>query len=126
MAKQDDTPKEVTMQDLWRHISGLKGEIQGVETRLDAKIEASKEELQAEIGASKEELKGDIAELKGETHAIREVVDTLASQEDFAEVDRKLSAVSADTQATRQAVQQVKSDVSRLRSDVKKAGIPVT
>ncbi|MDH3664066.1 MAG: hypothetical protein OEU92_29305 [Alphaproteobacteria bacterium] len=105
--KNDNTPEEVTLKDLWRLVSGLKGEIQGVETRLTDKIDDAK------------------AELKGETQAIREVVDTLASQEDFAGLDRKVSAVSADTQATRQATHEVKAEVSRLRADVKTAGIPV-
>lgn len=122
MSKSDDTadktPDEVTMKDLWRHISGMEARIderiQGVETRLTSKIDASRDELRADVG-----------DLKGETQVIREVVDTLASQEDFAALDRKISSVSADTQATRQATHDVKAEVSRLRSDVKAAGLPV-
>ncbi len=102
-----NAPEEVTMRDLWRHISGM-------ESRMNARFDGLRDEL-----------KGDIAEVKGETQAIRQVVDTLASQEDFGDLDRKIASVSADTQATRQAVQHVKSDVSRLREDVKRARIAV-
>ena len=40
-----------------------------------------------------------------------------AHQEGFASLDRKISSVSADTRATRQATQDVKAEVSRFRSD---------
>lgn len=110
----DGTPEEVTMKDLWRVMSGVNSKL----TALDTKIDSVKDELKADIEATRHEL-------KGETQGIREVVDTLASQEDFAQLDRKISAVSADTQATRQATQDVKAEVSRLRADVKSAGIAV-
>lgn len=64
-------------------------------------------------------------EAAAERQAMREVIDSLASQEDFDALDRKISSVSADTQATRQGMHDVKADVSRLRADVKAAGIPV-
>lgn len=35
-----------------------------------------------------------------ERQSMREVIDSLASQEDFDALDRKISSVSADTQAT--------------------------
>jgi len=104
---QDQTPEEVTMVALWRHISGM-------EARLSKRFDAS----DAKIDAVRDEL-------KEESQALRQVVDTLSSQEDFASLDRKISSVSADTQATRQATQDVKAEVSRLRSDVKAAGITV-
>jgi len=66
-----------------------------------------------------------IDELKGETQAIREVVDTLASQEDFAELDRKIALVANDTKATRTDVRNLKAELSRLKAAVKTAGIPV-
>ncbi len=120
------------MKDLWRLMTGFKGELRETKAELKADIADTKAELKGDIADVKAELKGDIADvrgdiadLKGETQAIREVVDTLASQEDFDSLDRKISAVSADTQATRQAVHDVKADLSRLRGDVKKAGIAV-
>ena len=44
-----------------------------------------------------DDLLGLVRELKGETEVLREVVDTLASQDDFASLDRKITSVSADT-----------------------------
>ena len=96
-----------------------------VAERVVAALSPRFDAVDAKLDAVRDELKADISDLKGETQAIREVVDTLASQEDFADLDRKISSVSADTQATRQATQEVKAEVSRLRSDVKTAGIPV-
>lgn len=117
------------MKDLWRHISGmetrLKDEIQGVREELKDEIQGAHTELKDEIQKVRSEMKDGFADLNGQTQGIREVVDTLASQDDFDSLDRKISAVSADTQATRQAVHDVKADVSRLRQDVKKAGILV-
>lgn len=114
----DQDPKVETLQDLWRHISGmegrLRGEIQGVETRLTTKMDAGFAEV-----------KGDIQELKGETQAIRETLDTLPSEGDFQELDRKVAVVANDTKATRADARNLKAEVSRLRADVKSAGIPV-
>ncbi|MGI9502119.1 MAG: hypothetical protein ACR2RE_03565 [Geminicoccaceae bacterium] len=109
------------MRDLWRlvsglkgdvgglksDVSGLKGDVSGVEARLSAKIDAV----------------GD--ELKGEAQAIRNVVDELPSENDFQELDRKVAVVANDTKATRIDVRNLKAEVSRLRADVKAAGIPV-
>jgi len=105
-----DESEQKTLQDLFRVINDMRGDMN---TRFD------------EAAAERQEMRVSIEEVKGETQAIREVVDTLASQEDFADLDRKISSVSADTQAARQSTRETKAEVSRLRADVKAAGIPV-
>lgn len=113
----DDNDQQ-TLQDLFRVINDMRGEMCGEIGELRSEMNARFDATDAKIDMVRDEL-------KGETQAIREVVDTLASQEDFAGLDRKISAVSADTQATRQVTQDVKAEVSRLRANVKAAGIPV-
>ena len=49
----------------------------------------------------------------------------LPSDDDFQELDRKLAVVANDAKATRTDVRNLKAEVSRLRADVKAAGIPV-
>ncbi len=83
-----DETEQKTLQDLFRVINDMRAEMN---TRFDA------------AGVERQEMRKSIDEVKGETQAIREVVDTLASQEDFADLDRKISSVSADTQAARQS-----------------------
>ncbi|MGH1482035.1 MAG: hypothetical protein ACRBM6_25455 [Geminicoccales bacterium] len=78
-------------------------------------------DMRAETKVAFERVDARFDEAAAERRAIRQVIDTLASQEDFASLDRKISSVSADTQAT----QDVKAEVSRLRSDVKAAGLSV-
>ena len=102
-----DENEQNTLQDLFRVINDMRGEVR------------------SEIGDLRSEMNARFDEAAAERQAIREVVDTLASQEDFADLDRKISSVSADTQAARQATRETKAEVSRLRSDVKAAGIPV-
>lgn len=113
--KNDDTengtPEEVTIKDLWRHISGM-------EARLNARMDAGFHDVHAKMDAG-------FSDLNGQAQAIREVVDTLASQEDFAELDRKVATVAVDTKATRTDVNNLKAEVSRLKTAVKGAGIPV-
>ena len=105
-----DETEQTTLQDLFRVMNDMRGEMNARFEQVDARFD--KVDLRLDEAAA-------------ERQAIRDVVDTLASQEDFADLDRKISSVSADTQATRQATHEVKSEVSRLRSDVKTAGIPV-
>jgi len=102
-----DETEQKTLQDLFRVINDMRGEVR------------------SEIGDLRSEMNTRFDEAAAERQAMREVIDTLASQEDFADLDRKISSVSADTQATRQATQDVKAEVSRLRADVKAAGVPV-
>jgi len=40
-------------------------------------------------------------------------------------LDRKVAVVANDTKATRTDVRNAKAEISRLRADVKAAGIPV-
>jgi len=115
MAEKDDRE---TLKDLFRVINDMR-------TETKAGFEELRGEMNTRFDAVDDKIDGVRAELKAESQATREVVDTLASQDDFANLDRKISAVSADTQATRQSTQEVKAEVSRLRADVKAAGIPV-
>jgi len=107
----DQPPEEVTMKDLWRHISGmegrLRGEMQGVEARLEAKMNAGFEKLTEEADV------------------IRKGMLELASHEDFRELRTEIAEVRNDGRLTRQEVRDVKADVSRLRADVKAADISV-
>lgn len=111
---EEQTPEAVTMKDLWRLMVGCKGELSSV--RLD--IQAVEDRLSTKMDAG-------FQKLTEEADIIRSGMLELASHDDFDALDRKLSSVSADTQATRQMTQQVKADVSRLNKDVKKAGISV-
>jgi len=60
-----------------------------------------------------------------ERQAMREVIDTLPSEEDFRELDRNIAVVANDAKATRTDARNLKAEVSRLRADVKAAGLPV-
>lgn len=108
---EDQPPEEVTIKDLWRHISGmegrLRGEIHGVESRLEAKMDAGFEKLTEEADV------------------IRKGMLELASHEDFRELKAEIAEVRNDGRLTRQEVRDTKAEVSRLRADVKSAGIPV-
>lgn len=98
-----DETEQKTLQDLFRVMNDMRGEMNARFEQVDKRFD--------EAGA--------------ERQAMRGVIDSLASQDDFDALDRKISSVSADTQATRQGMHDVKAEVSRLRSDVKAAGIPV-
>ena len=75
----DDTPEKVTMLDLWRHISGLKGEMRGVETRLTAEVTAVRDDLKGDIEAA-------VAKLTDEANIIRNDLSHLAAHEDIDEL----------------------------------------
>jgi len=64
-------------------------------------------------------------EAAAERQAIRDVLDSQPSEGDFQELDRKVAVVANDAKATRTDVRNLKAEVSRLRADVKGAGIPV-
>lgn len=118
MASEKD---QKTLQDLFRIINDMRGEMNTRFERVDARFD----DIRGEMNARFKQVDARFGEAAVERQAMRTVIDSLASQEDFAALDRKISAVSADTQATRQATQDVKAEVSRLRGDVKAAGIPV-
>jgi len=109
------------MKDLWRLISGFRSD---VEQRFSA-VDERFSDMDDRFSAMDDKFTTLFDELKGETQAIREVVDTLASQEDFAELDRKIALVANDTKATRTDVRNLKAELSRLKAAVKTAGIPV-
>ncbi|MGI9488230.1 MAG: hypothetical protein ACR2RF_20600 [Geminicoccaceae bacterium] len=102
-----DETEQKTLQDLFRVMNDMRGEMNARFDSVEGKVDVG------------------FADLNGQTQAIREVVDTLASQEDFAELDRKIASVAVDTKATRTDVNNLKAEVSRLKSAVKNAGIPV-
>ena len=103
----EQTPEEVTMKDLWRHISGMEGRLNARMDGLEMKVEAGFEKLTEEADV------------------IRKGMLELASHEDFRELKAEIAEVRNDGRLTRQEVREVKAEVSRLRQDVKKAGIPV-
>jgi len=123
------------MKDLWRLISGFRSDVEqrfsAVDERfsdMDDRFSAMDDRFSAmddRFSAMDDKFTTLFDELKGETQAIREVVDTLASQEDFAELDRKIALVANDTKATRTDVRNLKAELSRLKAAVKTAGIPV-
>ena len=98
-----DETEQTTLQDLFRVMNDMRGDIGDLRGEMNARFD----------------------EAAAERQAIRDVVDTLASQEDFEELDRKIAVVATDTKATRTDVRNLKSEVSRLKTAVKDAGIPV-
>ena len=114
IAVMAEESNDETLQAIFRVVNDMRGEIGDLRGEMNARFDAQDAKIDAGF-----------ADLNAQTQAIREVVDTLASQEDFADLDRKISSVSADTQAARQATRETKAEVSRLRADVKAAGIPV-
>ena len=101
-----DETEQTAMQDLFRVINEMRSE------------------TNAGLAGLRSEMNTRFNEAAAERQAKREEIDQLASQDDFDSLDRKISAVSADTQATRHAMNNIKAEVSRLRADVKTAGIP--
>ncbi len=72
--------------DLWRHISGLKGEIQGVESRLNDRIDGVEERLGAHLDNQ-----------DGQLEAIRKSVDNdMARHPDLVRVENKVGDVAVD------------------------------
>lgn len=132
MADEND---QQTLRDLFRVINDMRGEMNArfehvdarfehVDARFDA-VDARFDAVDARFDAVETKIDTVKDELKGETQAIREVIDTLPSEGDFQELDRKVAVVANDTKATRTDVRNLKAEVSRLRSDVKSAGISV-
>jgi|GEM_PF-4902764 len=116
------------MKDLWRLISGFRSDVEQRFSAVDERFSDMDDRFSAmddRFSAMDDKFTTLFDELKGETQAIREVVDTLASQEDFAELDRKIALVANDTKATRTDVRNLKAELSRLKAAVKTAGIPV-
>lgn len=85
---------------------------------IDAKIDSVRDELKADIEAS-------TTKLTEEADVIRKELLELASHQDFRELKGEIAEVRNDGRLTRQEVRDTKSEVSRLRADVKAAGIPV-
>ena len=117
----DDNP---TLQDIFRVVNDMRADqndfrkdvttrFADVTMRLD-RLESGQEVLSKKADAHSRELQ-----------VVREVIDTLPSEDDFQELDRKIAVVANDAKATRTDVRNLKADVSRLRADVKTAGVPV-
>jgi len=105
-----DETEQSTLQDLFRVIKDMRAE---------------QKDMRGEMNARFEQVDARFDEASAERQAIRDVVDALPSEEDFQELDRKVAVVANDTKATRTDSRNLKAEVSRLRSDVKAAGIPV-
>jgi len=117
---QGQTPAEVTLQDLWRHISGmesrLRGEIQGVRTEMNERFDGQDKELAAVT------TKLDIH--TGELEAIRSVVDDLASHKDVVNAERRIGTLAGEVNGMSTEIKKLDGNVRKLISRVDRAGIP--
>ncbi len=110
----EGTPEEVTMRDLWRHISGmesrLKGEIQEVRSEMNTRFES----VDARFDDQDKQLE-----------AIRQVVDTdMARHPDLVRVENKVGDVAVDVRELKGRVNEIKGQVSKVQSRLDRGGIP--
>ncbi|MGI9507666.1 MAG: hypothetical protein ACR2RE_31890 [Geminicoccaceae bacterium] len=120
-----DENEQKTLQDLFRVVNDMRGDMTARFDAQDAKIDS----VDAKIDSVKDELKADIeastTKLTEEADVIRKELLELASHQDFRELKGEIAEVRNDGRLTRQEVRDAKAEVSRLRADVKAAGIPV-
>ena len=113
-----DESEQKTLQDLFRVINDRFGELR-------TEIGGLRSEMHSEISSLRDEMNARFDEASAEREAMRSVIDTLPSEDDFQDLDRKIAVIANDTKATRTDVRNLKAETSRLRADVKAAGIPV-
>ena len=102
-----ETPEEVTMKDLWQHISGMESRLRDeMSTRFDA--------VDARFNDQDQQLE-----------AIRQVVDgDLARHPDLVRLENKVSDIAIDVRETKGRVSEIKGQVAKLQSRLDRAGIP--
>ena len=113
------------MQDLFRVMNDMRGDIGDLRGEMNARFEQVDARFD-KVDLCLDEAQAERAKLQAEASIIRTEKLELASHKDFVELDDKIAVIANDSKATRQDVRSIKSELSRLRADVKKAGIPVS
>ena len=117
-----DETEQTTLQDLFRVMNDMRGEMNARFEQVDARFD----DLRSEMNHRFDEAQAERAKLQDEASIIRTDMLELASHKDFVGLDDKIAIIANDSKATRQDVRNIKSELSRLKADVKKAGIPVS
>ena len=100
---EDQTPEEVTMRDLWRHISGMESRINKRFDAVDARFDDQDKQLEA----------------------IRKSVDNdMARHPDLVRVENKVSDVATDVREIKGRVNEVKGQMGKVQSRLDRGGVP--